>query len=122
MPRMVTPISNAVRITNPQVSALMRSPSGRLVMITNKSDRQRENMTVALSEDEGVSWPFQHTFDARTGVSYPDMTFSPEGNILVAHDAGRFSGQIMFTRINEQSIVQGVPQVTMLVANHAVKR
>jgi hypothetical protein len=103
-------------------SALLRSPTGRLVMITNKSATTRENMTIAISEDEGVSWPYQHTFDTRGGISYPDMTFSPEGDILLAHDFGRFWGQVIFTRINEESVVRGVPQVTMQVANHSVRR
>ncbi|WP_347303359.1 sialidase family protein [Croceibacterium sp. TMG7-5b_MA50] len=103
-------------------SALLRSPSGRLAMVTNKSSTQRENMTVAFSADEGATWPYQHTFDTQAGISYPDMVFTADGDLLVVYDFGRFYGKIMLARINEDSIVRGVPEVTLTTVNHAVRR
>lgn len=100
-------------------SAIERSPTGRLIMVTNKSAVTRENMTIAISEDEGRSWPYQHTFEARAGVSYPDIAFAPNGDILVVFDYGRFWGQIRLARIKEASIVAGQPEVTTTVANWA---
>ncbi|WP_152608726.1 sialidase family protein [Croceibacterium mercuriale] len=91
-------------------TALQRSPSGRLVLVTNKSNVTRENMTIALSNDEGQTWPHQYTFDIRPGTSYPDIAFAPNGDILVAYDFGRYWGAILLARFNEESLVRGEPQ------------
>ena len=100
-------------------SAIERSPSGRLVMVTNKSAITRENMTIAFSNDEGQSWPYQHTLEPRPGTSYPDIAFAPNGDILVVYDYGRNYGQIRLSRIKESSIVSGQPDVSTSVVNWA---
>lgn len=131
-----TQIGNVVRTTTPGTwnwgtaqpftgfptassrSALVRSPSGRLVLVTNKSNTlQRENMTIALSDDDGRTWPVQHTIDVRPGVSYPEIAFAPDGDILVVYDFGRFWGAILLGRYNEESLVRGEPQAAPSVVS-----
>jgi hypothetical protein len=96
--------------------ALVRSPSGRLVMVFNMADSaggsRRTKMTVALSDDDGATWPYWHTFDTRDQISYPDVDFDENGDILIVYDRERAaSRQIALARIRENSIVQGPPSV-----------
>lgn len=102
-------------------SALGRSPGGRVYMVTNNSATTRENMTIAFSDDEGATWPHQYTVQAGQALSYPDTAIAPNGDILVVHDGGRWWGQVVFTRINEDSIVRRTPQVTQTIVNWARK-
>ena len=85
---------------------LARSPSGNLVMAFNKTPVGRYNMSVALSNDGGGTWPHTITFDDRRnpGSSYPSIAFgaradgSYDGRIYVAYDHGRGRDQPDFTK------------------------
>lgn len=90
-------------------NVLARSPSGRLVMIFNQRivGGNRADMTVAFSDDEGLTWPHSAIFDSRAGVSYPAIEFAENGDVLVAYDFFRWRGKVYLARINEQSVVEG---------------
>lgn len=107
----------------PSRHQIARSPSGRLVMVWNESTRAgRTDMAVAFSDDDGATWPYVHVFDSRTEISYPDLDFAANGDLLIAFDRGRASSkEIWLTRIRENSIVQGTPDVITKLVNRAVK-
>ncbi|MBS9476251.1 sialidase family protein [Ancylobacter radicis] len=93
-------------------AALMRSPSGRLVKVFNNS-ASRTNMRVALSDDEGATWPYYYTFDTRSNISYPDVTFTATGTIQITYDrerypnAGTGARQIIEAQVVEADVVAG---------------
>lgn len=105
-------------------NALARSPSGRLVMVFNKSMStvHRTDMTIALSDDEGRTWPHAHTFDSSLQVSYPDIDFAANGDILVAYDMDRHNHKrILLARFVEQAIVDGSPSVDIKLVNQPAR-
>lgn len=104
----------------PSRHSLARTPSGRLMMIYNQTNNGagRTDMAIALSDDDGATWPFHTVFDSRPQVSYPDIDFAANGDIMVISDRGRNGyKEIWYTRINEESIVKGAPQVTVRLVN-----
>ncbi|MFD2248966.1 hypothetical protein FHS82_001083 [Pseudochelatococcus lubricantis] len=97
---------------------LGRSPSGRLVLVYNASTN-RVNMTLALSDDDGETWPAAMRVTLNAGSStYPAADFGPDGEIYVTHDR-RYANptQIVFHRVIEQSVVAGSPSVTTVVVD-----
>lgn len=104
--------------------ALARSPSGRLVMVFNKamSTTYRTDMTIALSDDDGTTWPHVYTFDHALQVSYPDIDFAANGDILVAYDMDRYGYmKIQLARMAEQAIVDGNPSVDIKLVNRPAR-
>lgn len=104
-------------------SWLGRSPTGRLVMIYNNATN-RTNMTIALSEDDGATWPVGLRAVLRAGTSsYPDAVFGPGGQIYITTDS-RYSNpdNILFYRVDEQSIVNGTPSITTVTVETAATR
>lgn len=105
---------------------ISRSPSGRLLMVFNQHETAagRTDLTIAFSDDEGKSWPNAYIFDNRDNISYPDVAFAENGDILVSYDRGRNSyKEIWLARIVESSIVdgKGAPKVTLKLVNRATK-
>lgn len=98
----------------PSRHVLTRSPSGRLVMVWNKNP-SRTDMTIALSRDEGKTWPRVFTFDVRGDISYPAVDFDRvTGDILVIYDRGRTTArEIILARINEDKLYRGKPTATI---------
>ena len=88
---------------------IRRLASGKLLLIYNRSTRKvRENMTAALSDDDGISWKWSILLDARTGVSYPDASVSGDGTIYIVHDFERTGAkEICLSRITEADIMAG---------------
>jgi hypothetical protein len=70
---------------------LGRTPKGRLLMVFNKTrdTRERTDMTIALSDDDGATWPLIQTFDPKDQISYPDVTFTANGEVHIVYDRGR---------------------------------
>lgn len=99
----------------PSRHVLIRSPSGRLVMVWNKNTA-RTDMTIALSSDEGKTWGHLYTFDKRHDVSYPQVDFDPAtGDILIVYDRARAGvAQIVLARINEDILAQGKARVKLI--------
>ena len=68
----------------------------------------RSHMTVALSYDDGKTWPHKLVIDVRSGTSYPDVHIDNSGNIYVAYDCGRTAnGQMLMAKITKADIVAG---------------
>lgn len=91
-----------------------RSRSGLLVAAFNNHPSQRYSLTLALSEDEGETWPWTVTLESRTAnrVTYPSLAFDSAGNILVAADFGRrdddtLGKSVILYRIPERLVRSG---------------
>jgi hypothetical protein len=89
--------------------------SGRLILIFNNATI-RSNMTVCLSEDDGVTWPYKMVIDntqayiynsiGSFGVSYPDMIETDSGLLNIVYDYIRSpEGGIIFVKIKEEDII-----------------
>lgn len=99
---------------------LGRTPEGRLIMVWNQSTPPtRANMTVALSNDDGATWPISYTFDTRQQISYPDVAYQ-NGDILIIYDHSRDRlKNIWMARINESQLAAGRPAMQQLLVNQA---
>jgi hypothetical protein len=88
-----------------------RNPAtGNQILICNKppSGTARSHMTVFLSEDDGVTWPYSMVIDERSGVSYPNAIFDATGNINVSYDRNRYSSmEMLMAKITEADIKAG---------------
>jgi hypothetical protein len=106
--------------TSDSRDAVNRSPTGRLVAcVCGSSPPVRGNLTLALSEDDGATWPYSYNLWPSTtrAPSYPSLDFDDGGNVLVAFDEGRgqnVSGikNIRLATIPEASVVAGAGSVT----------
>lgn len=84
---------------------LAKLKSGRLVLIFNNA-LTRTNMTVCISEDDGITWPYKMIIDTRNDVSYPDMIETEPGILNIVYDYARKpSGTINFVRLSENDII-----------------
>lgn len=84
---------------------LSKLKSGRLIFIYNNS-LTRSNLTICLSDDDGVTWPYKMILDGSNHVSYPDMIESDDGILNIVYDFGRnTAGAINFIEIEENSIL-----------------
>ena len=86
-----------------------RLPSGRLLLVRNNDPAKRCKMTVELSDDDGLTWPYHLLIDAGSGeVSYPDVSLGSDGTIYIVHDHGRGSfKEILLSRLSEEDIIAG---------------
>lgn len=82
------------------------TPSGRLLMVVNDDPKSRTNLTVMLSEDEGVTWKYKKLIDNRRDLSYPDVDFNGD-NIYLVYDRERTGAkEILFAKFTEQDIIE----------------
>ena len=97
------------RIPGPNSRAeLRRLRSGALLAVTNDSQGVRRNLTAALSDDEGRTWPAKLRLDLREKVSYPALTQAEDGFIYVIYDHDRYgAGEILCSKITEADIRAG---------------
>lgn len=73
-------------------AALHRLANGHLVLVYNDSPRERRPLTVALSTDEGKTWPHRMILaDGDETYSYPSIAQSPDGMIHIVYSLGRRS-------------------------------
>jgi hypothetical protein len=100
---------------------LTRLKSGRLLLVYNDHPSARTNMTAALSEDDGKTWPHKLLLDDYTHVTYPDAQQSADGSIVIVYDKNRYkispgsrktlpltqSGEIKLARITEEDVLAG---------------
>lgn len=87
---------------------ISRLPSGRLLLINNFDAKERVNLRICLSEDDGKSWPYQLLLDGRDDVSYPDVSLAPDGALYIIHDRARpIAKEILCSRIYEEEIIAG---------------
>lgn len=101
---------------------ISRTPSGRILLILNDDRRERKNMTLCLSEDDGLTWKHKLCIDGRTSLSYPDADFYGD-RIYLAYDRERTgSGEILFARITEEDIINGnLPEIRVVSKKHINK-
>jgi len=84
---------------------ISRTPSGRILLVTNDDPVVRRNMTVYLSEDDGETWKYKRLIDERTSLSYPDVDFY-DGRIYLTYDRERTGAkEILFTSFTEADIM-----------------
>ncbi len=82
-----------------------RTPSGRLLLVNNDDKKDRKNMTVYLSEDDGITWKYKRCIDEREDLSYPDVDFY-NNRIYLTYDRERTGAkEILFTSFTEEDIM-----------------
>ena len=83
-----------------------RLKSGRMLLINSFRSRGRKDLCVALSDDEGATFPKKLIVDERDGVSYPDAVEDENGNIHIVYDRDRKGiGEINYVRLTESDIL-----------------
>ncbi|MGN1052469.1 MAG: exo-alpha-sialidase, partial [Candidatus Scatosoma sp.] len=97
-------------------SDLYRLASGNLLYIANHSATKRTDLTVYMSTDDGMTWPYSLLLDDRDNpntswvdaISYPDVTQTSDGKIYVAWDYERTTyAETRFSAFTEQNIIDG---------------
>jgi len=98
---------------------IRRLPSGRILLINHDNDKERNNMTAYLSDDEGNTWPYHLLLDERMKVAYPDAAIGEDGYIYITYDRERGDSlksldevyskarEILYARITEEDIMAG---------------
>ncbi|MFY8005534.1 MAG: sialidase family protein [Chitinophagaceae bacterium] len=93
--------------TTPSRFHLSKLNSGRLLLIANNSNMRR-NLRAFLSEDDGKTWPYVLTLDARFWTTYPDVVEGENGDLKIVYDFERWpSGTVYYLNINERDILRG---------------
>lgn len=94
-------------------NCLYKLRSGNIVLTYHDNDtRVRDNLTVALSKDGGVTWPYKLLLDKRLHSSYAFITESDDG-IFIIYDQGRGrtvrpgASEILMARLTEEDIIAG---------------
>lgn len=97
---------------------LGRTPSGRLIMVWN-NDTVRRTLTVGLSDDEGVTYPYRVVLEPNSAgqLTYPVVDYGDNGEIFVIYDNERITKkQIHIAKLIESEVVAGtsVPSITIV--------
>jgi predicted neuraminidase len=101
--------------TSPQTSGLphpssavhlIKLANGRLLLVYNDDDTNRQQLTAALSADDGVSWPHQRVIaDGESAYSYPTAIQARDGRIHILYTLDRT--RIEHVTLNEAWIIAG---------------
>ncbi|UCD30237.1 MAG: exo-alpha-sialidase, partial [Planctomycetota bacterium] len=80
---------------NPDSPAvLLQLNSGNLILVYNDSVTDRQRLSVAISGDEGLTWPHHRIIaDGSSSYSYPAAVQTPDGLIHVLYSLGRHTIQ-----------------------------
>lgn len=82
-----------------------RTPLGNVLLINNDDRKDRKNMTIYLSDDDGDTWKYKKCIDERLAVSYPDADFY-DGTIYLVYDRERTGAkEILFVSFTEEDII-----------------
>jgi len=80
----------------------------QLLVYHNNTTGARDNLTAAISEDGGKTWPYKLTLHSAAGCSYPDAVQISNGTIYVTYDNNRYGlKQILFAKITVDDIKAG---------------
>lgn len=94
-----------------------RTESGRIILIYNDHPKDRTNMTLALSEDDGETWKYKRCIDTRGSISYPDSDFH-NGKIYLTYDRERTGAkEILFTSFTENDIIDESRQLEIKIVS-----
>ncbi|MBQ0125773.1 MAG: exo-alpha-sialidase, partial [Clostridiales bacterium] len=109
-------------IKNPNTRFFIsRTPSGRVMLVNNDDPSSRTNMTVYLSDDDGVSWKYKRCIDSRKDLSYPDVD-SKDGRVYLVYDRERIGAkEILFTTFTEDDIIGGAPINISVISKPQIK-
>ncbi len=74
-------------LANPNSSMeMMKLQSGKWIMAFNDSETSRTPLTLALSNDEGETWPVRRNLETEPGeYSYPSLAQGPDGVIHLTY-------------------------------------
>jgi len=87
---------------------IRRLTSGRLLFVNHKNFVGRNNLYAMLSEDDGRTWNDGILLDERSGISYPDVTETPDGYLHIIYDYNRITDkQILVAKLREADILAG---------------
>jgi len=77
----------ATKLPNPNSAAdMILSRSGNIILAFNDAPRGRTPLSMALSPDEGVTWPFRRVLEGGTGeFSYPAIIQSEDGLLHITY-------------------------------------
>jgi predicted neuraminidase len=85
---------------------LVRLPNGHLVLAFNNSPTDRTPLSIALSEDDGRTWPWVRDLETDPGeFSYPSLAATPDGAIHLTYTWKRQS--IKYATMTEDWIRNG---------------
>ena len=84
--------------------------NGMIAYVRNVSDTGRVGMKICLSEDGGVTFPYEMIIDERKSVSYPDLDEDGIGNLYVIYDRERDNR----TNLNTETFVSGAAKEILL--------
>jgi len=94
-----------------------KTPSGRVLLVHNEHPNSRTNMTVKLSEDDGVTWKYSRCIDTRGNLSYPDVDFY-DGHIYLTYDRERTGvKEILFVDFTEEDIIDNTRPIHVKVVS-----
>ncbi|PKN50893.1 MAG: hypothetical protein CVU55_14610 [Deltaproteobacteria bacterium HGW-Deltaproteobacteria-13] len=83
---------------------IIRLANGHLVLIYNDSATERRPLSIALSADEGRTWPYRKVLkDGTDTYSYPFAVQAPDGVIHILYSLKR--DKIMHLSVNEAWII-----------------
>ena len=95
--------------------AIRRLQSGNLLLVRHGADLgaatpTRCDLAAFLSTDDGATWSSGLLLDERTGVSYPEIAQTPDGDIYVYYDRNRAAdAEILFARFCEEDVLAQTP-------------
>ncbi len=97
-----------------------RLHSGRILLVTNDHRAERTNITISISEDDGLTWKYKKCIDTRKNISYPDVDFHNE-NIYLTYDFERTGEkEILLASFSEKDIIDG-NDITVSVVSRPMK-
>ena len=81
-------------------AAITRLASGNLILVFNDSPTERRPLSVAMSLDEGQTWPLRRILaDGEETYSYPSVIQGPDGRVHIVYSLSR--RRIQHAIINE---------------------
>ena len=89
---------------------LLRLNSGNIILIFNDAFQNRNNLTLALSEDEGKSFSIRKVLEEEKGVdfSYPSAIQDSKGKIHIIYSVNK--KEIRHIVLNEREILEDQKQ------------
>ena len=96
---------------------ISRTPSGRILLVTNDHPKDRTNMTIYLSDDDGATWKYKKCIDTRSDLSYPDADFY-DGRIYLSYDRERTGAkEILFLSFTEEDIMDNKKELAPVIVS-----
>jgi hypothetical protein len=93
-------------------TSILLLQSGAQMIVYNDSQNAgrdgRLRLSVALSYDDGRTWPYRMLLDERLETSYPSVTQAQDGTIYIAYDLNRYNEMFIYiAALTEDAIKAG---------------